>query len=105
MNMEFHNKNECFLLFGEDLNKIIAMLEILKDKHPGVEDLHQFVENLKCLRSYDETLDQLIMGTRVQDMNVRDKQKKKGKTETGLTMNEILKSLDIRRWTDSDRKN
>ena len=36
---------------------------------------------------------------------VRKEQKKKGKTETGLTMNEILKSLDIRKWTESDRKN
>ena len=103
--MEFHNKNECFLLFGEDLNKIIAMLEILQHKHPGVEDLHDFVENLKGLRSYDEMLDQLIVGTRVQDMSVRNEQKKKGKRQTGLTMNEILKSLDIRKWTDSDRKN
>ncbi len=27
MRMNFHNDDECYLLFGKELNKIIAMLQ------------------------------------------------------------------------------
>ena len=52
------------------------------------------------MRSYDEMLDAMIMSTRIQDMNKKEKN-----PNNGLTLDEIMKSLDIRKWSDSDGKN
>lgn len=98
MRMNFHNDDECYLLFGKELNKIIAMLQMLADRNPDVDRLGEFIENLKTMRSYDEMLDSMIMETRVKDIS----EKQKG--NDGLSLNEILKDLDIRKWKDSDRK-
>ena len=98
MRMNFHNDDECFLLFGKELNKIIAMLQMLADRNPNVDELGDFIDKMKSMRSYDEMLDSMIMETRVKDIS----EKQKG--NDGLSLNEILKDLDIRKWKDSDRK-
>ena len=98
MRMNFHNDDECYLLFGKELNKIIAMLQMLADRNPNVDELGDFIDKMKSMRSYDELLDSMIMETRVKDIS----EKQKG--NDGLSLNEILKDLDIRKWKDSDRK-
>jgi len=98
MRMNFHNDDECYLLFGKELNKIIAMLQMLADRNPNVDELGDFINKMKSMRSYDEMLDSMIMETRVKDIS----EKQKG--NDGLSLNEILKDLDIRKWKDSDRK-
>ena len=98
MRMNFHNDDECYLLFGKELNKIIAMLQMLADRNPNVDELGDFIDKMKSMRSYDEKLDSMIMETRVKDIS----EKQKG--NDGLSLNEILKDLDIRKWKDSDRK-
>ena len=100
MEMNFHNDNECYLLFGKEINQIIAMLQMLADRNPDVEELGDFIEKLKKMRSYDEMLDAMIMSTRIQDMSKKEKN-----PNDGLTLEEIMKSLDIRKWSDSDGKN
>jgi len=99
MKLNYHDDNECYLLFGKELNKIIAMLQIFADRNPDEEKLQDFVEKLKTMRSYDDMLDQMIMSTRVEDMS----QKEQG--NGGLTLNEILNNLDIRKWEKGDGKN
>ena len=98
MRFNFHNDDECYLLFGKELNKIIAMLQMLADRNPNVDELGDFIDKMKSMRSYDEMLDSMIMETRVKDIS----EKQKG--NDGLSLNEILKDLDIRKWKDSDRK-
>jgi hypothetical protein len=100
MEMNFHNDNECYLLFGKEINQIIAMLQMLADRNPNVDELGDFIEKLKKMRSYDEMLDAMIMSTRIQDMTKKEKN-----PNDGLTLDEIMKSLDIRKWSDSDGKN
>ena len=100
MEMNFHNDNECYLLFGKEINQIIAMLQMLADRNPDVEELGDFIEKLKKMRSYDEMLDAMIMSTRIQDMSKKEKN-----PNDGLTLDEIMRSLDIRKWSDSDGKN
>tara|TARA_R100000742_G_C4250068_1_gene68479 strand:+ start:637 stop:936 length:300 start_codon:yes stop_codon:yes gene_type:complete len=99
MKLNYHDDNECFLLFGKDLNKIIAMLQIFSDRNPSEEKLKKFIEQLRTMRSYDEMLDEMIMTTRMEDMS------KKDQGDDGLTLNEILSNLDIRRWEKGDGKN
>jgi len=99
MKLNYHDDNECYLLFGKEINQIIAMLQMLSDRNPDVDELGDFVEKLKTMRSYDDMLDQMIMSTRVEDMS----QKEQG--NGGLTLNEILNNLDIRKWEKGDGKN
>ena len=98
MRMNFHNDDECYLLFGKELNKIIAMLQMLADRNPNVDELGDFIDKMKSMRSYDEMLDSMIMETRVKDISAKQK------GNDGLSLNDILKDLDIRKWKDSDRK-
>ena len=99
MKLNYHDDNECYLLFGKEINQIIAMLQMLSDRNPDVDELGDFVEKLKTMRSYDDMLDQMIMSTRVEYMS----QKEQG--NGGLTLNEILNNLDIRKWEKGDGKN
>ena len=90
----FHDDSECYLLFGKEVNQIIAMLEILKDRNPHVEKLEDFVDKLKNMRSYDQMLDAMIMDTRAEDISRREQE------DEGLSLDEILNKLDIRRPND-----
>mgnify|MGYP003120579911 FL=1 len=99
MKLDWHDDNEAYLLFGRELNKIIAMLQHLSERNPSEEKLKYFIEQLINMRSYDDMLDEMIMSTRIQDMSERER------GNDGLTLNEILNSLDIRKWKDSDEKN
>ena len=95
----FHEDSECYLLFGKEVNQIIAMLEILKNRNPRVEKLEDFIDKLKSMRSYDQMLDALIMDTRAEDMYKREQQNE------GLSLNEILSKFKIRKWNKADGKN
>ena len=99
MMRNFHDDSECYLLFGKEINQIIAMLEILEKRNPDVDKLADFISNLKNMRSYDQMLDALIMDTRAEDMSKRQQ------TNEGMSLNEILNKFDIRKWSDTDGKN
>ena len=87
----FHEDSECYLLFGKEINQIIAMLEILKDRNPHVEKLEDFIDKLKSMRSYDQMLDALIMDTRAEDISRREQY------DEGLSLNEILDKFNLKR--------
>jgi len=95
----FHDDSECYLILGKDLNKIIAMLEILEKRNPNVDQLVEFIDQLKGLRSYDQMLDAMIMDTRAEDMYRREQE------DEGLSINEILSKFKIRKWKKGDGKN
>ena len=95
----FHEDGECYLLFGKEINQIIAMLEILEKRNPDVDKLATFISNLKSMRSYDQMLDAMIMDTRAEDMQRREQ------TDEGLSLNEILSKFKIRKWNKADGKN
>ena len=90
----FHDDSECYLLFGKEINQIIAMLEILEKRNPDVDKLADFIRNLKNMRSYDQMLDAMIMDTRAEDISRREQK------DEGLSLDEILNKLDIRRPND-----
>ena len=80
----YHDDSECYILFGKEINQIIAMLGILSERNPDVENLSEFIDKLKTMRSYDDMLDEMIMSTRVEDMSKRERE------DEGLSLNEIL---------------
>ena len=46
MKLDWHDDNEAYLLFGRELNKIIAMLQHLSERNPSEEKLKYFIEQL-----------------------------------------------------------
>ena len=87
----FHDVSECYLLFGKEINQIIAMLEILEKRNPDVDKLADFIRNLKNMRSYDQMLDAMIMDTRAEDISRREQY------DEGLSLNEILDKFNLKR--------
>ena len=87
----FHDDSECYLLFGKEINQIIAMLEILEKRNPDVDKLATFISKLKNMRSYDQMLDALIMDTRAEDISRREQY------DEGLSLNEILDKFNLKR--------
>ena len=63
MKIKWHDDSEAFLLFGAELNKIIAALQYLSDKNPDVEGMNKFIQKLRNMRSYDVMLDEMIFNT------------------------------------------
>ena len=94
MRMNFHNDDECYLLFGKELNQIIAMLGILSERNPDVENLSEFIQKLKTMRSYDDMLDEMIFKTsgKLKDEPPMTKDEA---LRDSMTLNEILSRLDI----------
>ena len=87
----FHDDSECYLLFGKEINQIIAMLEILEKRNPDVDRLADFISKLKTMRSYDQMLDAMIMDTRAEDISRREQY------DEGLSLNEILDKFNLKR--------
>jgi len=87
------------MLFGKEINQIISMLQYLSDRNPDVQDLDEFVEKLKGMRSYDEMLDEMIMQTRAEDLSMKEQ------TNKGLSLEEILYRVDLRLPGEENGKN
>ena len=100
---EWLNKKDSYLVKGESLNQIIAMLHILEERNKSVEELTEFIVKLKSLKSYNETLDAFFAISRIESMNV----KKKSERQKGYnTLNDILRRLNIRLMNEgADGKN
>ena len=64
MKIKWHDDSEAFLLFGAELNKVIAALQYLSDKNPNVEGMNKFIQKLRNMRSYDVMLDEMISKTK-----------------------------------------
>ena len=47
MKVQWHDDSEAYLLFGKELNKIIAALQYLSDKNPGVDGMNKFIQRLR----------------------------------------------------------
>ena len=52
---EFPQK-EAYILFGDQLNKIMKCLYILKSRNNDVDGLSRFIEQLETMPSYDDML-------------------------------------------------
>ena len=52
---EFPQK-EAYILFGDQLNKILKWLYVLKSRNNDVDGLSRFIEQLETMPSYDDML-------------------------------------------------
>ena len=58
----YHEDSKSFLLFGQQLNQIIAILQMVSDKNPNIQKLNDFIQYLKDLNSYEDMLNGFIFG-------------------------------------------
>ena len=90
MKLDWHNDKDSYLIRGKSINRIIACLQILQEKNSKVDELGKFIEYLKNLVSYNDMLHAFIVGTRAEDMSLKERDK------DGLSLNDILRRLDIK---------
>jgi hypothetical protein len=58
----YHEDSKSFLIFGQQLNQIITMLQMISDRNPDIQKLNEFIQNLKDLVPYDDLLNGFIYG-------------------------------------------
>ena len=92
--MKWHEDSEAFLLFGAELNSIIAALQYLSDKNPDIDSMNKFIERLRNMRSYDVMLDEMISRT-MGDIK-KDPPMGSGLSEDGMSLDEILYRNDLK---------
>tara|TARA_Y100000385_G_C12845317_1_gene530639 strand:- start:298 stop:570 length:273 start_codon:yes stop_codon:yes gene_type:complete len=56
----YYKKNSAFLIFGEQLNKIIACLHLLLERNVNNKGLSEFIKQLESIKPYEELLDEYI---------------------------------------------
>lgn len=56
----YYKKNSAFLIFGEQLNKIIACLHLLLERNVNNKGLNEFIKQLESIKPYEELLDEYI---------------------------------------------
>ena len=82
-------KESAFLIFGDQLNKIIACLHVLMERNVNNVGLRDFVEQLETLRPYEELLDEYIDQRLFEEktQNMRADSMEDMLNDLGLTLN------------------
>ena len=89
----YYKKESAFLIFGDQLNKIIACLHLLIERNVNNEGLMDFTETLENLRPYEELLDEYI------DNRLMEESAKNFKVDS---MEQMLNELGITRFRDNE---
>ncbi len=89
-------KDSAFLIFGDQLNKIIACLHVLMERNVNNVGLRDFVEQLETLRPYEEMLDEYI------DQRLFEEKTKSMRPDS---MEDMLNDLGLTLRRDNDETN
>ena len=89
-------KDSAFLIFGDQLNKIIACLHVLMERNVNNVGLRAFVEQLETLRPYEEMLDEYI------DQRLFEEKTKSMRPDS---MEDMLNDLGLTLRRDNDETN
>jgi hypothetical protein len=102
--MTWHDDSEAFLLFGAELNKIIAALQYLSDKNPDVEGMNKFIQKLRNMNSYDQMLDKMIFKTMYKLKEDPPMTKDEALTDS-MSLDEILYRFELKLPKGKNGKN
>ena len=97
----YHNDDKSFLLFGKQMNQIIAILQMVSDKNPNIQKLNDFIQHLKDLNSYEDMLNGFIFGDQE---TIPDEVRPVGQRDA-MTLEEMMDDLQLRFMDKRDRKN
>jgi uncharacterized protein YihD (DUF1040 family) len=93
--------NKSYLLFGKDLNSIIAILQSVSDRNPDIDKLNELIQKLKDMRSYEDMLNDFIFG----DQKTYPRDKKEIGKKDNMTLEEMMKDLELRFMDERDKDN
>ncbi len=88
----YHEDSKSFLLFGKQLNQIIAILQMMSDKNPNIQALNDFIQYLKDMNTYDDMLNSFIFGDQE---TIPDEVRPVGKRDT-MTLEEMMDDLQLK---------
>mgnify|MGYP001166706773 FL=1 len=97
----YHKDHKSFLLFGKQLNQIIAILQMMSDKNPDIQPLNEFIQYLKDMNPYDDMLNGFIFGDQE---TMPDEVRPIGKRDS-MTLEEMMDDLQLKFMEKRNGKN
>jgi hypothetical protein len=97
----YHEDSKSFLVFGKQLNQIIAILQMVSDRNPDIQKLNEFIQYLKDMNPYDDMLNGFIFGDQE---TMPDEVRTIGKRDA-MTLEEMMDDLQLRFMEKRNGKN
>ena len=97
----YHNDNKSFLLFGQQMNQIIAILQMVSDRNPNIQKLNEFIQYLKDMVPYEDMLDSFVFGDQE---TMPDEVRPVGQRDA-MTLEEMMDDLQLRFLDARDKDN
>ena len=88
----YHEDSKSFLLFGKQLNQIIAILQMVSDKNPDIQKLNDFIQYLKDMVPYDDMLNSFVFGDQE---TMPDEVRPIGQRDS-MTLEEMMDDLQLK---------
>ena len=88
----YHKDDKSFLVFGKQLNQIIAILQMVSDRNPDIQKLNEFIQYLKDLNSYEDILNGFIYGDQE---TIPDEIRPIGQRDS-MTLEEMMDDLQLK---------
>ena len=97
----YHNDSKSFLLFGKQMNQIIAILQMVSDKNPDIQKLNEFIQYLKDMIPYEDMLDSFVFG----DQETMPDEVRPVGSKDVMTLEEMMDDLQLRFMDARDKDN
>ena len=88
----YHNDSKSFLVFGKQMNQIIAILQMVSDKNPDIQKLNEFIQYLKDMVPYDDMLNSFVFG----DQETMPDEVRPVGSKDAMTLEEMMDDLQLR---------
>ena len=97
----YHNDSKSFLLFGKQMNQIIAILQMVSDKNPDIQKLNEFIQYLKDMIPYEDMLDSFVFG----DQETMPDEVRPVGSKDAMTLEEMMDDLQLKFMEKRNGKN
>ena len=97
----YHNDSKSFLVFGKQMNQIIAILQMVSDRNPDIQKLNEFIQNLKDMVPYDDMLNSFVFG----DQETMPDEVRPVGSKDAMTLEEMMDDLQLRFMDKRNGKN
>ena len=97
----YHNDSKSFLLFGKQMNQIIAIQQMVSDKNPDIQKLNEFIQYLKDMVPYEDMLDSFVFG----DQETMPDEVRPVGSKDAMTLEEMMDDLQLRFMDARDKDN
>ncbi len=88
----YHEDSKSFLLFGKQLNQIIAILQMVSDKNPNIQKLNDFIQYLKDMVPYEDMLNSFVFG----DQETMPDEVRPVGSKDAMTLEEMMDDLQLK---------